>query len=83
MDVLCISIMIHRPQCFYTCDHSTDPRATDTNPTRHQAVSVRFLTCKHSLIYHEDEIAKYAHRIVRLKDGEIESDTINKSPINS
>jgi putative ABC transport system ATP-binding protein len=35
------------------------------------------------VVTHEDEIAKYAHRIVRLKDGEIESDTINKSPINS
>tara|TARA_B100000497_G_C7639056_1_gene384117 strand:+ start:69 stop:767 length:699 start_codon:yes stop_codon:yes gene_type:complete len=35
------------------------------------------------IVTHEDEIAQYAHRIVRLKDGEIESDTINKSPINS
>ena len=34
------------------------------------------------IVTHEDEIAQYAHRIVRLKDGEIESDTINKSPIN-
>ena len=35
------------------------------------------------IVTHEDEIAQYAYRIVRLKDGEIESDTINKSPINS
>ena len=35
------------------------------------------------IVTHEDEIAQYAHRIVRLKDGEIESDTINKSTINS
>lgn len=35
------------------------------------------------IVTHEDEIAQYAHRIVRLKDGEIESDAINKSPINS
>lgn len=35
------------------------------------------------IVTHEDEIAQYTHRIVRLKDGEIESDTINKSPINS
>ena len=35
------------------------------------------------IVTHEDEIAQYAHRIVRLKDCEIESDTINKSPINS
>lgn len=35
------------------------------------------------IVTHEDEIAQYAHRIVRLKDGEIESDKINSSPINS
>ena len=29
------------------------------------------------LVTHEEEIAKYAHRIVRLKDGVIESDEIN------
>jgi len=35
------------------------------------------------IVTHEDEIAQYAHRIVRLKDGEIESDASNPSPINS
>ena len=29
------------------------------------------------LVTHEEEIAKYAHRIIRLLDGMIESDTIN------
>ena len=29
------------------------------------------------LVTHEEDIAKYAHRIVRLKDGKIESDMIN------
>ena len=27
------------------------------------------------LVTHEDEIARYAHRVVRLRDGVIESDT--------
>lgn len=32
------------------------------------------------LVTHEEDIAKFAHRIIKLKDGEIESDTIsNKS----
>lgn len=30
------------------------------------------------LVTHEEEIAKYAHRIIRLRDGLIESDTLNK-----
>lgn len=30
------------------------------------------------LVTHEEDIAKYAHRIVRLKDGRIESDQTNK-----
>ena len=30
------------------------------------------------LVTHEEEIAKYAHRIIRLKDGMIESDTSKK-----
>jgi len=29
------------------------------------------------LVTHEEDIAKFAHRIIRLKDGEIESDSIN------
>ncbi|RIJ47560.1 ABC transporter ATP-binding protein [Maribellus luteus] len=33
------------------------------------------------MVTHEEDIAKHAHRIIRLKDGEIESDTINKNPI--
>ena len=30
------------------------------------------------LVTHEEDIAKYAHRIIRLRDGMIESDTANK-----
>ncbi len=33
------------------------------------------------LVTHEEDIARYAHRIVRLKDGSIESDEVNASPI--
>jgi putative ABC transport system ATP-binding protein len=29
------------------------------------------------MVTHEEDIAKYAHRIVRLRDGEVESDTLN------
>ena len=32
------------------------------------------------VVTHEEDIAQYAHRIIRLKDGEIESDKVNKSP---
>ncbi|REG88668.1 ABC transporter ATP-binding protein [Algoriphagus antarcticus] len=32
------------------------------------------------MVTHEDEIAHYAHRIVRLRDGLVESDTINPNP---
>ena len=31
------------------------------------------------LVTHEEDIAHYAHRIIRLRDGLIESDEINKS----
>jgi putative ABC transport system ATP-binding protein len=31
------------------------------------------------LVTHEEDIAQYAHRIIRLKDGMIESDKKNKS----
>lgn len=33
------------------------------------------------LVTHEEDIARYAHRIVRLKDGEVESDEVNEKPI--
>lgn len=35
------------------------------------------------MVTHEESIAKHAHRIVRLKDGEVESDIINPEPIYS
>jgi len=33
------------------------------------------------VVTHEESIARHAHRIVRLKDGEIESDQINPDPV--
>jgi putative ABC transport system ATP-binding protein len=30
------------------------------------------------VVTHEEDIAKYAHRIIRLKDGQVESDELNK-----
>lgn len=33
------------------------------------------------LVTHEEDIARYAHRIVRLKDGVVESDELNEKPI--
>lgn len=33
------------------------------------------------MVTHEEDIAKHAHRIIRLKDGEVETDTINPNPI--
>jgi putative ABC transport system ATP-binding protein len=32
------------------------------------------------MVTHEEDIARYAHRIVRLRDGLVESDTINENP---
>lgn len=32
------------------------------------------------IVTHENDIAEYAHRIIRLKDGEIENDSVNTSP---
>ena len=34
------------------------------------------------MVTHEEDIANYAHRIIRLRDGLIESDTINPNPTN-
>lgn len=34
------------------------------------------------LVTHEEEIAKHAHRIIRLRDGLIESDEINYNPVD-
>ena len=33
------------------------------------------------LVTHEEDIARFAHRIIRLKDGSIESDDIKKEPM--
>ena len=33
------------------------------------------------MVTHEEDIAKHAHRIIRLKDGEVETDIINENPI--
>jgi putative ABC transport system ATP-binding protein len=33
------------------------------------------------MVTHEEDIAKHAHRIIRLKDGEVETDEVNKNPI--
>ncbi len=32
------------------------------------------------MVTHEEDIAKHAHRIIRLKDGEIEDDYVNPNP---
>lgn len=34
------------------------------------------------LVTHEEDIARYAHRIIKLKDGKVESDTINNNIIS-
>ena len=31
------------------------------------------------LVTHEEDIAQHAHRIIRLKDGHIESDSVNEN----
>jgi putative ABC transport system ATP-binding protein len=33
------------------------------------------------MVTHEEDIARHAHRIIKLKDGEIESDVINPDPV--
>jgi putative ABC transport system ATP-binding protein len=33
------------------------------------------------LVTHEEDIARHAHRIVRLRDGKVESDTVNEHPV--
>ena len=33
------------------------------------------------VVTHEEDIALHAHRIIRLKDGEIESDVVNPNPV--
>ncbi len=33
------------------------------------------------MVTHEEDIAEHAHRIIRLKDGEVESDIINENPV--
>ncbi len=33
------------------------------------------------MVTHEESIALHAHRVIRLKDGEVESDVINENPI--
>ena len=35
------------------------------------------------LVTHEEDISHYAHRIIRLRDGEVESDKVNSNPVTS
>ena len=35
------------------------------------------------LVTHEEDIAQHAHRIIRLKDGQIESDSINEEVLTT
>lgn len=35
------------------------------------------------LVTHEEDIAHYTHRIVKIRDGNVESDTINASPLQT
>jgi len=32
------------------------------------------------MVTHEDDIARYSHRIIRLRDGIVESDAVNEHP---
>ncbi|MCL4137494.1 UNVERIFIED_CONTAM: hypothetical protein GTU68_049292 [Idotea baltica] len=34
------------------------------------------------MVTHEEDIAQYAHRIIRLRDGLVESDIVNENPTN-
>jgi putative ABC transport system ATP-binding protein len=33
------------------------------------------------MVTHEEDIARHAHRIIRLKDGVVETDIINPDPV--
>lgn len=33
------------------------------------------------VVTHEEDIARHAHRIIRLKDGQVESDIVNPNPV--
>ena len=35
------------------------------------------------LVTHEEDISQYAHRIIRLRDGLIESDKVNANPVKN
>jgi putative ABC transport system ATP-binding protein len=35
------------------------------------------------LVTHEEDIARHARRIIRIRDGKVESDTINTNPVTS
>jgi putative ABC transport system ATP-binding protein len=35
------------------------------------------------LVTHEEDIARHARRIIRIRDGKVESDTINRNPVTS
>ncbi|MFM8179839.1 MAG: hypothetical protein ACKOAG_11755, partial [Candidatus Kapaibacterium sp.] len=33
------------------------------------------------VVTHEDEVARHARRIIRIRDGNVESDTVNEQPV--
>jgi putative ABC transport system ATP-binding protein len=35
------------------------------------------------LVTHEEDISLYAHRVIRLRDGMVESDKVNANPLTS